>query len=473
NLFRMYNKLSGMTGTAKTEEEEFREIYNMYVISIPTNKPIARTDHEDLIFATNKGKYKAIVEEVKTRHENGQPILIGTVAVETSELLSTMLKKANIPHEVLNAKNHAREAEIIAKAGQKGSVTIATNMAGRGTDIKINDEIKELGGLAVIGTERHESRRIDNQLRGRSGRQGDPGFSQFCVSFEDDLMIRFGTDRAKDLLASLGFKEDVSIRNKMLSSSIESAQKRVEGNNYDVRKTLLQYDDVINKQREIIYEKRNEILDSETIHPIVLEVFKNNISNLVDSHINPEGNLTEKDISEILEFTNEYLVIKKIASKDLIDLKPEEIIDFIYNRVEKEYNEKISVIPEQIANEFEKAISLKVIDTYWMEHINTLSLLREGIYLRSYAQEDPLRAYTNEGFKLFDDLLDIIEKQTTIYLLKAEIRQNIEREQVSKPISTNEDKTVQKRKPKTVNKIGRNEPCPCGSGKKYKVCCGK
>jgi len=275
NLFRMYKKLAGMTGTAKTEEEEFRDIYNMYVICIPTNKPVIRKDYGDLLFATQEGKFNAIVKEIKERHATGQPVLVGTVAVETSELISEKLKKAKVPHEVLNAKNNAREAEIIAKAGQKGSVTIATNMAGRGTDIKIDDEVKELGGLCVIGTERHESRRIDNQLRGRSGRQGDPGFSQFCVSFEDELMVRFGTDKAKGLLARVGFDGEAAIRNKMLSNSIESAQKRVEGNNFDIRKTLLEYDNVINEQREVIYEKRNEILDCDSIHEMILESFHN------------------------------------------------------------------------------------------------------------------------------------------------------------------------------------------------------
>src|SRR5574344_2358775 len=275
NYFRMYEKLSGMTGTAKTEEKEFRNIYNMYVIEIPTNLPVIRNDEADLIYSTKDEKYKAIVAEIKNRHEAGQPVLVGTIAIETNELLSNLLRKAGIKHEVLNAKNHAREAEIIAKAGEKGSVTIATNMAGRGTDIKINDEVKALGGLCVLGTERHESRRIDNQLRGRSGRQGDPGMSQFCVSFEDDLMVRFGTDRAKEMLAKVGFDEDASIRNNMLSNSIEQAQKRVEGNNYDIRKQLLQYDDVINNQRQIIYERRNEILDSESIHDRILETFKN------------------------------------------------------------------------------------------------------------------------------------------------------------------------------------------------------
>lgn len=473
NLFRMYKKISGMTGTAKTEEEEFREIYNMYVITIPTNKPVIREDFGDLIFATKKGKYKAIVNEIKERHAKGQPVLVGTIAVETSELISSMLKKEHIKHEVLNAKNHAREAEIIANAGKKGSVTIATNMAGRGTDIKIDDEVRQLGGLCVLGTERHESRRIDNQLRGRSGRQGDPGVSQFCVSFEDDLMVRFGTDKAKGILARAGFDEDASIRIGMLSKSIESAQKRVEGNNFDIRKTLLQYDDVINQQREYIYEKRNEILDCDSIHETVLETFKNFITDLVNSHIMPEGYLTENDLNEILEFTNEHLLKRKLDLIDIKDRTEDELIEYLYERVLKEYDEKLSEIPEEVANEFEKAISLRVIDTHWMNHINTMSHLREGIGLRSYAQENPLRAYTNEGFELYDELLNTIDQETTMFLLKSEIRQNIERKQVVKGKAVTDNNKTKKATPKRVNKIGRNDPCPCGSGRKYKMCCGK
>jgi len=472
NLFRMYKKISGMTGTAKTEAEEFRDIYNMYVISIPTNKPVARIDYGDLIYSTQQGKYKAIVKEIKKRHEEGQPVLIGTVAVETSELLSSLLKKEHIPHEVLNAKNHQRESELIMQAGQKGAVTIATNMAGRGADIKLGEGVRELGGLAVLGTERHESRRIDNQLRGRSGRQGDPGFSQFYVSFEDDLMVRFGTDRAKGLLQSLGFNDDMAIRHKMISSSIEQAQKRVEGANYDMRKNLLQYDDVINQQREKIYEKRNNILNNESIHETVIESFDNYIYDLVFSHIAPENELTSNDLDEILEVVNGNLLKKAINKKDLEKIKPEEVVNIIVSRLTKEYDEKIKDIPDELKNEFEKAISLRVIDTYWMEHINTMSILREGIYLRGYANEDPLRAYTNEGFELFEDLLINIDKQTTLYLIKAEIRQNVERKQVAKAEVTNEDKSS-KKQPKTSKKIGRNEPCPCGSGKKYKQCCGK
>ncbi len=472
NLFRMYKKLSGMTGTAKTEEEEFRDIYNMYVICIPTNKPVIRKDYGDLLFSTKEGKYKAIVNEIKERYKKGQPVLVGTVAVETSELISERLKKAHIPHEVLNAKNHAREAEIIAKAGEKGSVTIATNMAGRGTDIKINDEVKELGGLFVIGTERHESRRIDNQLRGRSGRQGDPGESQFCVSFEDDLMVRFGTDRAKLMLQRIGFSEDVSIRNKMLSNSIESAQKRVEGNNFDMRKTLLEYDDVINEQRVIIYEKRNQLLDSESVRDLVLEMFKNFVEDVVYSHLNEET-LDRNDKSEILEAINDLL--KNKVSFDEIEYKnSKEMVEYLYQKLLDEYENKVSSVPEEVTSEFEKAIILRVIDTYWMEHINTMSHLREGIHLRSYAQNNPLREYKSEGYSLFDELLSKIDAQATTYLLKAEVRQNSERKKVSDKVTTNEDKgKTKKTAPKRVQKIGRNEPCPCGSGKKYKQCCGK
>ena len=471
NLFRMYKKLAGMTGTAKTEEEEFRDIYNMYVICIPTNKPVIREDFGDLLFATAEGKYNAIVNEIKDRYKKGQPVLVGTVAVETSELISEKLKKAKIPHEVLNAKNHAREAEIIAKAGEKGSVTIATNMAGRGTDIKLSEEVKELGGLCVIGTERHESRRIDNQLRGRAGRQGDPGFSQFCVSFEDELMVRFGTDRAKGLLARVGFSGDAAIRNKMLSNSLESAQKRVEGNNFDIRKTLLEYDNVINEQREIIYEKRNAILDLESIHDTVLTGFKNFVEDIIYEHTQ-DGNFNECDKNEIVEFFN-GLLKDGLTVDELRDRSSLEATEIIYSRLVENYDEKIKEIPEEVINEFEKAISLRVIDTHWMEHINTMAHLREGIHLRGYAQENPLRAYKSEGYELFDDLLALIDKQIATYLLRAEIRQNIERKKVAEGVANNDSNKIKKAQPKRVSKVGRNDKCPCGSGKKYKQCCGK
>ena len=473
NLFRMYNKLSGMTGTAKTEEEEFRDIYNMYVIEIPTKKEIARIDEADLLYETKEAKYKAIINFVKDRYEHGQPVLIGTIAIETSELISSLLKQAHIPHEVLNAKNHEREAEIISKIGLGKSVTIATNMAGRGTDIKLSDEVRALGGLCVVGTERHESRRIDNQLRGRSGRQGDPGYTQFFVSMRDDLMVRFGSDRIGAMMENMGIG-DQAIRSKAFTRSVEQAQKRVEGNNYDIRKNLLQYDDVMNNQREIIYGKRNQILDNESIHEMVLSTFRHHVEDLVKSHIPPENELTQEDYKDIREFVNENLLKNDLEEKDVNGKQPEELIDFICKRVIEEYEDKIKDIPEEVSQEFEKVITLQVVDNYWMEHINTMSHLREGIHLRGYAQEDPLRAYTMEGFDLFDSMLQKIDKDISIFLLKAEIRQNIERKENTKKITTNdsEDK-VEKKKPKRTKKVGRNDPCPCGSGKKYKQCCGK
>ena len=473
NLFRMYKKLSGMTGTAKTEEEEFRNIYNMYVIQIPTNKPVIRKDMADLIFATKQDKYNAIIKEIKERHATGQPVLVGTIAIETSELISNMLKKERIKHEVLNAKNHAREAEIIAKAGEIGSVTIATNMAGRGTDIKLGEGVKELGGLCVIGTERHESRRIDNQLRGRAGRQGDPGYTQFFVSFEDDLMVRFGTDRFKDLLQAAGLGTTINLRSKTMTRNVESAQKKVEGNNFDIRKSLLQYDDVMGRQREIMYERRNEILDSDSIHESVINLIKDHIYNLVMSHLVEQPELLEFDCSEICEYVNENLLRNSnMKLSEIINKSKDEVIQILEDKIIGEYENKIKDLPEEIVNDFEKVIALRVIDTHWMEHINTMDHLKEGIGLRSYAQNNPLVEYTNEGFQLFDEMLDTINREITKYLLKAEIKQNLERKEVVKPTGTNDSKDKVKTTRK-VEKIGRNEPCPCGSGKKYKQCCGK
>ena len=473
NLFRMYKKLAGMTGTAKTEEEEFRETYNMYVIEIPTNMPVIRIDAPDLVYASKEAKYRAIIEFVKERYNEGQPVLIGTIAIETSELISNLLKQAKIPHEVLNAKNHEREAEIISKIGLNKSVTIATNMAGRGTDIKLSDDIRNIGGLCVVGTERHESRRIDNQLRGRSGRQGDPGYTQFFVSMKDDLMVRFGSDRIGVMMENMGIG-DQAIRSKTFTRSIEQAQKRVEGNNFDIRKNLLQYDDVMNNQRELIYDKRNKILDNESIHEMVLTTFRHHIEDLVKSHLAPEGILTEDDYKDICEFANENLLRKDIKEKDIANKDENEIIDILCKKVIDEYEDKIKDIPEEISQEFEKVITLQVLDNYWMEHINTMSHLREGIHLRGYAQEDPLRAYTMEGFDLFDSMLQKIDKDVSIFLLKAEIRQNIERKEPAKKLLTNdtEDK-VSKKQPTRKQKIGRNDPCPCGSGKKYKQCHGR
>ena len=473
NLFRMYNKLSGMTGTAKTEEEEFRNIYNMYVITIPTNKPVIREDAVDLLYPGKEGKYSAIVKEIERRHKLGQPILVGTIAIETSELISKMLTKKKIPHEVLNAKNNAREADIIAKAGAKGAVTIATNMAGRGTDIKLGEGVAELGGLCVIGTERHESRRIDNQLRGRSGRQGDPGFTQFYLSFEDDLMVRFGSDKYKGMLANLGFTGEQVVQNKMLANSFESAQRKVEGNNFDIRKQLLQYDDVMNNQREIIYSKRNEILDNDSIHESTLNLLKDHVSDVVNDHLIESNKLEDKDYDEILETVNENLLKNhRIAISEIKGKSASEVIQIIQDLVILDYNEKLEDIPEEVVNEFEKAVTLKVIDNYWMEHISTMSHLREGIGLRGYANENPLQAYTMEGYDLFDMMLSRINKDVSIYLLKAEIRQNIERKETVKKTVTNDGKEGRKLQAHT-KKIGRNDPCPCGSGKKYKQCCGK
>ena len=473
NLFRMYDKLSGMTGTAKTEEEEFRNIYNMYVISIPTNKPVIREDAVDLLYPGKEGKYRAIVNEIEKRHKLGQPILVGTIAIETSELISKMLTKKKSPHEVLNAKNNAREAEIIAKAGAKGAVTIATNMAGRGTDIKLGEGVKELGGLCVIGTERHESRRIDNQLRGRSGRQGDPGFTQFYLSFEDDLMVRFGSEKYKGMLANLGFTGDQAIQNKMLAGSFEAAQKKVEGNNFDIRKQLLQYDDVMNNQREIIYARRNEILDNDSIHESTLNLLKNHVKDIVDDHLIESNKLSANDYDEILETVNENLLKQhRIAISEIKGKEPSEVTELIQELVIKDYEEKLKDIPEEIVDEFEKAITLKVIDNYWMEHISIMDHLREGIGLRGYANEDPLQAYTMEGYDLFDLMLTRINKDVSMYLLKAEVRQNIERKEAVKKTITNDGKETKKLQAH-VKKIGRNDPCPCGSGKKYKQCCGK
>ena len=473
NLFRMYKKLSGMTGTAKTEEEEFRNIYNMYVIQIPTNKEVIRDDEPDLVYATKQGKFTALIDEIERRHKLGQPVLVGTIAIETNELISSLLQRKKIPHEVLNAKNHAREAEIIAKAGQKGAVTIATNMAGRGTDIKLTDETRELGGLCVFGTERHESRRIDNQLRGRSGRQGDPGYTQFYVSMEDELMVRFGTDRIKRLLQSLGFDDTQAIKSKTFTRSIESAQARVEGNNFDIRKQLLQYDDVNNNQRKIMYERRNEILDNESIHDTVLGMIRDHINDVVKSHIYPEGKLTKEDLEEIVEYVN-TLVRKDFELKDFESKSEDEIIDLIYNEIITEYNEKIGVVPLAIAEEFEKVITLNIIDKYWTEQINTMSHLREGINLRSYGQENPLRAYTVEGFELFDKMFQNIDKDVTSFLVKAQITQNLERKEISKGKFSNKgDDELKKQEPAKSKKVGRNDPCPCGSGKKFKQCHGK
>lgn len=474
NLFRMYNKLSGMTGTAKTEEEEFENIYNTSVVRIPTNKPLIREDQVDLIYSSLKGKYNAIVNTVKEIHNSGRPVLVGVASVETSEVMSQLLSKAGIKHELLNAKNHEREAHIIENAGKMGSVTIATNMAGRGTDIKLGEGVRELGGLFVIGTERHDSRRIDNQLRGRAGRQGDPGTTRFFVSMEDDLMIKFGSEKMKNIMETLGIKGDQAISNKMISKNIESAQKKVEGFNFDRRKGLLDYDNVISKQREIIYDRRNEILDKDSIRDRVLDTFKVFVSDRVKAHLEPEGYLNDNDIDNIIEQFNAHLLKrKKLKDSDFKGKSTDEVIDMIYNIVVDDYNNKLEDVPLEIQNDFEKSISLRIVDKFWMDQLDAMEDLKEGVGLRGYAQSNPLQVYALEGFQLFDNMMESISAEISNYLLNAEIRQNIERQEV-KNIKTNDGKEGIKSKPKTVgNKTGRNDPCPCGSGKKYKNCCGR
>lgn len=418
NFFRLYKKLSGMTGTAKTEEEEFLSIYNMRVMEIPTNRPIAREDLPDAVYGTKKAKFEALIAEVKELHEKGQPVLVGTVAVETSEFLSKIFSQRKIPHEVLNAKNHAREADIIAKAGHKGSVTIATNMAGRGTDIKLGPGVKELGGLAVLGSERHESRRIDNQLRGRSGRQGDPGYSRFFVSVQDDLMVRFGSERMEGLFKTLG---DVAIESKMITRSITSAQKRVEGVNFDVRKTLLEYDDVLRQQREIIYEQRNFILENEDVHSIVKDMFDRVILNLIRSYSTPTGKEVKIDWEGLLP------AIEKLGFND-ISLNPTTMLDVPLSEIEakltdmiwQSYETKIAPFKEVVIP-VEKTLVLRIVDRAWVEHIDTMSKLREGIHLRSYAQNNPLQAYVEEGFALFEDMLARVSNETVLYCLNLKI----------------------------------------------------
>ena len=474
NLFRMYNKLSGMTGTAKTEEEEFQNIYNTSVVCIPTNKPVIRDDQTDLIYSSMNGKFSAVIKTVKELHKIGRPVLIGVASVETSELVDQLLTKAGLKHELLNAKNHEREEHIIAFAGQKGAITIATNMAGRGTDIKLGEGVEELGGLFVIGTERHDSRRIDNQLRGRAGRQGSPGTTRFFVSMEDDLMVKFGSEKMKAVMETLGIKGDQSISNKMISSNIEASQKKVEGFNFDRRKGLLDYDNVISKQREIIYERRNEILDQDSIRDRVLETFREYVTNQVKSHLEPEGYLTENDFNNIIEhFNAQLLKKKKLKLNQLQDLSTEEVIEKIYSDVIDDYIGKLKEFPEEIQNDFEKSISLHIIDKYWMDQLDAMEELKEGVGLRGYAQRNPLQVYALEGFELFDNMLANISAEISQFLLNAEIRQNTERHEV-KNIRTNDGKEQVKNTPKKAeNKVGRNDPCPCGSGKKYKQCCGK
>lgn len=429
NFFRMYKKLSGMTGTAKTEDEEFREIYNMEVISIPTNKPVIRDDRPDILYPNLKSKFKAVVEDIKERHAKGQPILVGTVAVETSELLSAMLDQAGVPHAVLNAKNHAKEAEIIMNAGQRGAVTIATNMAGRGTDIKLGPGVRELGGLAVIGTERHESRRIDNQLRGRSGRQGDPGVSQFYLSLEDDLMLRFGTDRVKRFLETMNLDdEDAVIQSKMITKQVESAQKRVEGNNYDTRKQVLQYDDVMRAQREVVYKQRQQvIMEEKSLKPVIMPMIKRTVEHVVQMHA--VGEQKEWDLQGIVDFAVSARVPEdSISVSDLEGKTVDEMVSYLMDRAEANYKTKEKQLYDASQMlEFEKVVILRVVDSHWTDHIDEMDQLRQSIGLRGYGQLNPLVEYQSDGFKMFEQMIGDIEYEVTRLFLKAEIRQNIKR----------------------------------------------
>ncbi|EOY2590029.1 preprotein translocase subunit SecA [Enterococcus hirae] len=483
NYFRMYKKLSGMTGTAKTEEEEFREIYNIQVCQIPTNRPVIRDDRPDLLYPTLTSKFQAVVQDIKERYRKGQPVLVGTVAVETSELLSDMLNRERIPHEVLNAKNHFKEAEIIMNAGQKGAVTIATNMAGRGTDIKLGLGVRELGGLAVIGTERHESRRIDNQLRGRAGRQGDPGMSQFYLSLEDDLMKRFGSERIKAFLDRMKIgEEDAVIQSKMLTKQVESAQKRVEGNNYDTRKNVLQYDDVMREQREVIYKQRQEVIMEETsLSKPMMNMIKRTISRVVDAHTQLEKD--NWNLEGIVDFAGSTLVHEdSISIDDLKGKEPQQIKEYLNELAQEVFNTKANQLngPEQLL-EFEKVVILRVVDSKWTDHIDAMDQLRQSIGLRAYGQNNPLVEYQTEGYKMFEEMVGAIEYEVTRLFMKAEIRQNVQREQVStgeavQPTTGDakeNSNTSAKKQLVHVNKVGRNDPCPCGSGKKYKNCHGK
>ncbi|MFW7053348.1 preprotein translocase subunit SecA [Streptococcus pyogenes] len=476
NMFRMYKKLAGMTGTAKTEEEEFREVYNMRIIPIPTNRPIARIDHTDLLYPTLESKFRAVVEDVKTRHAKGQPILVGTVAVETSDLISRKLVEAGIPHEVLNAKNHFKEAQIIMNAGQRGAVTIATNMAGRGTDIKLGEGVRELGGLCVIGTERHESRRIDNQLRGRSGRQGDPGESQFYLSLEDDLMRRFGSDRIKAFLDRMKLdEEDTVIKSGMLGRQVESAQKRVEGNNYDTRKQVLQYDDVMREQREIIYANRRDVITANRdLGPEIKAMIKRTIDRAVDAH----ARSNRKDaIDAIVTFARTSLVPEEsISAKELRGLKDDQIKEKLYQRALAIYDQQLSKLRNQEAIiEFQKVLILMIVDNKWTEHIDALDQLRNAVGLRGYAQNNPVVEYQAEGFKMFQDMIGAIEFDVTRTMMKAQIHEQ-ERERASQRATTAAPQNIQSQQSANTDdlpKVERNEACPCGSGKKFKNCHGR
>ena len=476
NFFNKFDKKAGMTGTALTEEKEFRDIYGMDVIEIPTNKPVARIDHQDAVYKTKKEKFHAVVEEVKRAHEKGQPVLVGTITIETSELVSSLLKREGIPHTVLNAKFHEMEAEIVAQAGQHGAVTIATNMAGRGTDIKLDEEAKAAGGLKIIGTERHESRRIDNQLRGRSGRQGDPGESKFYISLEDDLMRLFGSDRLMSVFTALGVPENEEIQHKMLTSAIEKAQQKIESNNFGIRKNLLEYDQVNNDQREIIYAERLRVLNGESMREVIFKMIQDEVEKLVETCISGEIDRKEWDLKELNELILPIIPMAPITESRISDIKNDkQLKQFLKEQAAELYEAKETEFPEiEQFREIERVVLLKVIDRCWMEHIDDMDQLRQGIGLQAYGQRDPLVEYKMAGFDMFDDMTAAIQEDTVRMLFHVQVQQKVEREQVAKVTGTNKDDTAPNAPKKRADaKVYPNDPCPCGSGKKYKQCCGK
>ena len=475
NFFNKFEKKAGMTGTALTEEKEFRDIYGMDVIEIPTNRPIARIDHQDAVYKTKKEKFKAVVEEVKEAHEKGQPVLVGTITIETSELISGMLKREGIPHTVLNAKFHEQEAEIVAQAGQHGAVTIATNMAGRGTDIKLDEDAREAGGLKIIGTERHESRRIDNQLRGRSGRQGDPGESRFYISLEDDLMRLFGSERLMNVFNALGVEDGEQIEHKMLSRAIEKAQEKIESNNFGIRKNLLEYDQVMNEQREIIYEERRHVLDGDNMRDSIFHMMNDYIENVVDMVVSPDQDYDEWNLTELNLTIRNTIPMETITEEDVKDISQKELKHMLKERAAKVYEAKESEFPEpEHMREIERVVLLKVIDAKWMDHIDDMDQLRQGIGLQAYGQRDPKVEYKMIGYEMFDEMTRSIEEDTVRTILHVKLEQKVEREQVAKVTGTNKDDTgVREPKKRAEKKVYPNDPCPCGSGKKYKQCCGR
>ena len=477
NYFRMYAKLSGMTGTALTEENEFREIYNLDVIVIPTNRPVQRIDKSDMVYKNESGKYKAIIEEIVKAHEKNQPVLVGTASVDKSEYISSLLKKRGIKHQVLNAKYHAQEAEIISHAGELGMVTIATNMAGRGTDIKLGEGVREVGGLKVLGTERHESRRIDNQLRGRSGRQGDPGESIFFISLEDDLMRIFGSEKIQGIIDKLGLEETEAIESKMVTKAIENAQKKVEGNNFDIRKNLLGYDDVMNLQREVIYRQRTEVLEGKNLKEQIEGMIQEVISDAVNSHLSGDVQDIEAEIKTLLQYLEEICLPHGIVTvQELADLSNEQIKDKLTETVMNIYKGKELEFGEEQLREIERVVLLRVVDQKWMAHIDNMDHLKQGMGLRAYKQQDPIQAYQMEGSAMFEEMIEGIKLETVKFLFHVRVERPVEREKVAEETSAShgeDDKSLKKEPVRNDHKFGRNDLCPCGSGKKYKNCCGR